>query len=108
MIWYNTVVLSFSCDEWDEETLRPSKRFEPLKKINKWLEQHNYEPLSDLSKAADLGSNAVLFGGCYNKLRVDEFCQFVQTLKWLSIEDVQILFWGDNDSKFTLIEFPLE
>lgn len=108
MSWYNTIVLSFGCNEWEEETLRPPKSFEPLKKINKWLKQHNYDSLSNLSEAGDLGSNAVLFGGCYNYLDVDEFCRFIQALKWRSIEDVQILFWGDNDSKFTVIEFPLE
>jgi hypothetical protein len=107
MSWYNTIVLSFSCAEWDEEELRPPRNFEPLKKINAWLRRHGFDPLSDLSEAGDLGSNAVLYGGCYNRLDVEEFCECVQSLRWRSITDVQVLFWGDNDSKFTVIEFPL-
>ena len=107
-LYNNTIVISFSSDEWDEEKIRPPKTFKPLKQINKWLQQHHFGPLSNLSEAGDLGSNAVLFGGCFDSLDVDEFCRFIQTLKWRSIEDVQLLFWGDNDCKFTVIEFPLE
>lgn len=109
MSWYNTVVLSFGNNEWDEEELRPPKSFVPLKKINQWLKKHHFEvPLSDLGEAGDLGSNAVLLGGTYDGLDVEKFCQFIQTLKWSSLENVQILFWGDNDSKFKVVSFPLE
>jgi hypothetical protein len=77
MSWCNTIVLSFTPNEWDEETLRPPKSFKPLKAINKWLSQRDYDALHNMSQTADLGSNAVLFGGCYNYLDVPEFCRFM-------------------------------
>ena len=106
MSWYNTVVLSFSCAEWDDETSFPPKSFNPLRTINKWLKQQTYAPLANLTKLGDLGSNAVLFGGCYNHMDIEAFCQLVQSVEWRNIEDVQILFWSDNDVKFSVITFP--
>lgn len=46
------------------------KNLKPLKEINRWLKQHKFDSLYNMSEAADLGSNAVLFGGCYHKLNV--------------------------------------
>ena len=104
MSWYNTVVLSFSCGEFEGE--EPPKDFGPLRQINAWLKRHKFRALADLSKGT-LGSNAILFGGCFNNLDVDAFCACVGKSKWACIEDVQILVWGDNDSKFSVIEFKL-
>jgi len=105
MSWYNTIVISFSCNEWEEETLKPPKNFKPLKDINRWLKQRKFDPLTDLTARKTLGSNAVLYGVCGNFLDVEEFCEFIQTLKWRSLEDVQLLFWDDNDVKFSVIGF---
>ena len=107
MSYYNTVILSFGSNEWDEETLWPPKTFKPLRKINKWLAKRNLEPLCNMGKKCDLCSNAVLFGGSYDGIFLDEFCEVIHSIKWRSIEDVQLLHWGDESSKFTVIEFPL-
>src|SRR5439155_944924 len=48
---------------------------------------------------------AVLFGGCYNHLDVDAFVTYVGQQEWKAREDVQILFWGDNDSKCSVLGF---
>jgi len=107
MSWYNTIVLSFCNSEWDSDQLNPPQDLKPLVEINKWLVNSGFKTLTDLNEAGHLGSNAVLLGGCYNYLDVEEFCLFVQSLPWRFLEDVQILFWGDNDSKFSVIEFPM-
>lgn len=104
MSWYNSVVLSFSHGEFDGD--EPPPEFGPLQKINSWLQRQKYDRLSDLSEGT-LGSNAILFGGCFNNLDIEAFCECVQKQKWAYIDDVQILFWGDNDSKFSVIEFAL-
>jgi hypothetical protein len=102
--WYNTVVVSFSSDEFDGD--EPPLDFGPLRKINAWLKRRKFRPLSDLNRGK-LGSNAILFGGCFDYLDVNQFCVCVGRQKWRHIEDVQILFWDDNASKFSVIEFPL-
>ena len=107
MSYHNTVILSFSNGEWDEETMWPPKAFKPLKKINKWLSKHDFEPLVNLGKKGDLGSNAVLFGGTYNHLDVEAFCEVIEAIKWRDLDDVQMLYWSDQDSKFSVITFPL-
>ena len=100
MSWYNTVVLSFSAGEFDGE--EPPKNFGPLKKINAWLKRRHYEPMENLSRGT-LGSNALLFGGCFNRLKVDEFLECVKGQGWNCPNDVQLLFWSDNASKFSMI-----
>ena len=106
MSWFNTVILSFGSNEWDEETLWPPKTFKPLKKINKWLAKESLEPLVNLGKKGDLCSNAVLFGGSYDGLDVEAFCKLVESIKWRDLDDVQMLYWSDQDSKFSVITFP--
>lgn len=103
MSWYNSVVLSFSTGEFDGE--KPPAKFGPLRKINSWLKKRKYDSLSDLS-GGTLGSNAILFGGCYNYLDVGEFLERVNEQKWAYPEDVQVLFWHDNASKFSVIHLP--
>lgn len=105
MSWYNTVVLSFSCDEFEDEGDESNHDCAALRKINGWLRQRHFEPLTDLNSArtGKLGSNAVLFGGCYNYLDVDGFIEFVGQQNWNHSDDVQVLFWDDNASKCTLI-----
>lgn len=107
MSWYNTVVLSFSSGEWDEETLWPPPTFKPLKLINRWLKKSGLEPLCNMGKKCDLSSNAVLFGGSYDGLDLEEFCKMVAAIEWRYPDDVQMLYWGDDSDKFTVIEFPL-
>jgi hypothetical protein len=34
-----------------------------------------------------LGQNVCLFGGCYNKMDVEEFCDLVASLKWRAMEN---------------------
>jgi len=110
MSWYNTVVVSFSCDEFEDEQDESCHDCEALRKINAWLKGQRYSPLADLNpyKGGKLGSNAVLFGGCYNNLDVDQFLQFVGHQKWKDPNDVQVLFWDDNASKCSLCEFTLK
>jgi len=50
-----------------------------------------------------LGSNAVLFGGSFDGLKVDEFRECVKSQKWNYVQDVQILLWEDNASSFSVI-----
>jgi len=107
---YYTIVLSFSDEEFEkfegEEYQPPDLRdCEPLRKIDAWLKRRHYEPLLCLS--GSLCSNAVLYGGTYNKLDFEKLFNFVQGLKWHSIGDVRILFWDEEDSTFSVIEFPL-
>jgi hypothetical protein len=103
MSWYNTFVVSFSCGEFEGE--KPSKNFAPLKKINSWLKQQGYDdPLLDLTEGY-LGSNAILFGGCYNRLDAGAFFDCVGSQPWRYPDDLQVLFWDENASKFTVIEF---
>jgi hypothetical protein len=68
MSWYDTVVLSFACTEFDDEEDDSNQDCEPLRKINAWLVRKGFEPLKNLNPYDQgvLGSNAVLFGGCYN------------------------------------------
>ncbi len=107
MSWYETVVLSFRCDEFEDEEDESNQDCEPLRKINSWLKRRRFEPLTNLNSYENgvLGSNAVLFGGCYNYLDVEEFYDCVQRQKWNAIEDVQLIHWDDNASKFDLFQF---
>lgn len=103
---YNTVVLSFGYGEIDdpkddEEWLRDC---EPLRGVNAWLVEQDYEPLIDLA-GGWLGMNVCLFGGCYNHLDGDEFREVVRGLHWRSIEQVRIQYWDEEDETFTMIEF---
>jgi len=104
---YKSVVLSFNSDELEGDfySQLSFKDCEPLRKIDAWLKRRGYDPLAPFRPS--LGSNAILFGGCYNKLDIDKFCKFVQKLNWGSLEDVQILYWDEEDSKFSVIGFPL-
>lgn len=105
---YQSIVLSFDSDELegDFESQLTFKDCGPLRKIDAWLKRQGYEDLlRDLGEST-LASNAVLFGGCYNKLDIDAFCACVQRQKWKSLEDVQLLFWDEESSKFELITFP--
>lgn len=106
MSWYNTVVLSFSCGEFEDEEDDSNHDCAALRKINAWLRRRHFEALSDLNSASNgnLGSNAVLFGGCYNYLDVEAFIEFVGQQDWKHSDDVQVLFWDDNASKCSLIE----
>ena len=105
MSWYNTVVLSFSSDEFEDEEDESNQDCAALRSVNAWLKRQRYDVLADLNpyKGGKLGSNAVLFGGCYNHLDVEEFTAFVGRQKWKHPDDVQILFWDDNASKCSLI-----
>src|SRR5262245_32257726 len=103
MSWYNSVVVSFSSAEFDGE--KPPRNFGPLQKINTWLKRRRFEPLVNLNSANVLATNAVLFGGCYNYLDISDFCALVREQKWCCPDDVQILFWDDNASKFSVIGF---
>lgn len=110
MTWYNTVVLSFSSNEFDDED-DPHVLYgncQPVRKIDAWLKRRGYQPMANLAELGSLCSNVALFGGCYDGLDVDAFCKYVQKLKWQSVEDVRVFFWGDNDDKHTTIEFPLK
>src|SRR6478672_5243959 len=108
MSWYNTVVLSFSCDEFEDEEDESRHDCAPLRRINSWLKNHGYSKLSDLNsyRNGKLGSNAVLFGGCYNYLDVDAYLEVVGQQEWKHRDDVQVLFWDDNDSKCSLLALP--
>ena len=107
MSWYNTVILSFSCDEFDDEHDEANHDCVALQSVNSWLKRQKYSKLADLNshKSGKLGSNAVLFGGCYNYLDVEAFIKHVGLQEWKAREDVQILFWGDNDSKCSVFGF---
>lgn len=107
MSWYNTVVLSFSSDEFEDEEDESNHDCTVLRSINAWLKRKRYDALADLNpdKGGKLGSNAVLFGGCYNYLDVEALSAFVGQQKWKHPSDVQILFWDDNASKCSLIKF---
>ena len=108
---YDSIVLSFSALEYDDEDRDEedlcSRDCEPLWKVGEWLEQHHGQTLVDLAGTA-LGSNAALFGFCFNYLEIDELCQYIQGLKWRVLEAVRLLHWGDEDDRFTCIEFPLK
>lgn len=106
---YNTVVLSFGHGEIDEPEGEEewSRDCEPLGQVNAWLAEKGYDPLEDLA-GGWLGQNVCLFGGCYNHLLAEEFCELVQGLKWHAIEDVRVLFWDEEDETFTMIPFPLK
>jgi hypothetical protein len=104
---YNTVVLSFGDGEIDypeEEDYLP-RDCEPLRQINAWLNKQGYDPLEDLA-GGWLGMNVCLFGGCYNHLYADEFCEAVQGLAWRTIENVRVLYWDEEDETFTNILVP--
>ena len=103
MSWYTTVVLSFSTGEFDGEM--PPKDFEPLLLVNAWLKQQKFSKLSDLSRGK-LGSNALLYGGCYNHLDLDEFMKVVGQQHWQDREDVQMIVWDGDDSQFSVIGLP--
>ena len=111
MSWYNSFVLSFSWDECDDDEDDDGAAChvcEALRGINAWLEQQGYEELKDLNSDASgvLGSNAVLFGGCYDKLDVDAFFAALARQPWKHRNDVTVLFWGDNDSKCSVFGLP--
>jgi hypothetical protein len=101
MSWYNTVVLSFGCDEFEDEEDESNHDCAALRKINGWLRQRHFEPLSDLNSART------------GKLGSTPFSLAVATTTWMSMASsnsldnktgsVQVLFWDDNASKCTLI-----
>jgi hypothetical protein len=110
MSWYNTIVLSFSSDEFEDEEDESCHDCAALRNINVWLKRQRYARLADLNpyKGGKLGSNAVLFGGCYNHLDVEPFLECVGQQNWKHPNDVQVLFWDDNASKCSLIGFTLK
>jgi hypothetical protein len=108
--WYNTVVLSFSPAEYEDEEDESCHDCAALRNVNAWLENQGYGKLSDLSsfKSGKLGGNAVLFGGCYNHLDLDAFYEVVEQQEWQYRDDVALLVWGDNDSTFKVYSIPAE
>jgi len=105
MSWYNTVILSFNCNEYEDAEDETNQDCAQLRRVNAWLKRRHYTPLWNLNSihSGHLGSNAVLFGGCYNYLDVDGFCRAVRRQRWQDPQDVQIIFWGDNDERFTVL-----
>ena len=76
-----------------------------MRAANRWLKRQGFDALADLNspKNGKLGSNAVLFGGCYDYLDVDAFLELLAEQVWKHPEDVQVLFWDDNASKCVLL-----
>jgi hypothetical protein len=102
MSWYATVALSFNEEEGDEKD-RSNHDCGPLRKINTWLKRHGgYDPMENLNTGL-LATNAVLFGRSYNHLDVEEFCKVVLKQKWKYPSDVQLLFWGEEDTRFAIL-----
>ena len=107
MSWYNTVVLSFGSHEFEDEKNPARQTCAPLRAINARLKQIGYDALTNLNpyRPGKLASNVVLFGVTGDRLDVAAFCEHVAAQRWQTLEDVQVLFWDDNSSKFTVIEF---
>ena len=43
-----------------------------------------------------------------DRLDITAFCEHVAVQRWQTLEDVQVMYWDDNSSKFTVIEFREE
>lgn len=107
MSWYSTVILSFGSHEFEDEKNPARQTCAPLRTINARLKKIGYEPLTNLNpyRRGKLASNVVLFGVTGDGLDVTAFCEHVAAQPWQTPDDVQVLFWDDNDSKFAVIEF---
>ena len=105
MSWYNSIVLTFASDEFEEDGDETIETCPALRAINHWLKRQEYPALKNMNpqERGPLGTNAVLFGGCYNKLDVEAFVDMVAEQSWKRISDVQILLWDDNASAFEVI-----
>src|SRR5688572_24172259 len=110
MSWYNTVVLSFGAHEFEDENNPANQTCAPLRAINARLRKIGHDRLTNLNpwKPGKLASNVVLFGVTGDGLDVTAFCEHVAVQRWQTLDDVQVMYWDDNSSKFAVIEFREE
>lgn len=112
MSWIWNVMLSFGDEEfWEEDEEEALEDCKALQSINSWLEAdkvRKYGPLTNLAPCATgngTGMSANIYGGGFKHLDMDIFIQLVESQPWHDRDSVQLFIQGEQDSKFTLIEF---
>ena len=112
MSWIWNVILSFSDEEyWVEDEEEVLQSCAAIDSINIWLqadEVRNYGPLNDLTACVTgngVGMNANVWGGGFKHFDIDEFIAVVDRQPWHDRDSVQLFIQGEEDRKFTLIEF---
>jgi hypothetical protein len=106
MSWVTNVILLFHIQD-----TYPSKP-NPIVEINNWLEDedNDYGPFRGNVAKCDaccggyrVGETPVYFGA-FNHFPIDDFVEMIKKAKWSAPEAVQILYKGQEDDKFTMIE----
>lgn len=102
----SNVIFSFSISEdsyeKDDDTFYPN-----MEKINNWLQENSY---GVFSVDADVISGGIkhletpLFVAAFNHFSLEDFCNFVRSMKWEYPDFVQVFIQEQQDDKFRLIE----
>lgn len=98
----SNVIFSFSISEKENGFF-----YSNMEKINKWLQERNYGVFSvdvDVISGGRKHLEAPLFVAAFNYFVLEDFCNFVRSLKWEYPDFVQIIIQEQEDGKFRLIE----
>lgn len=77
-----------------------------MEKINSWLQENDYGVFSnvDIVSGGRKHLETPLFAAAFNYFNLENFCNFVRSLKWKHPNCVQIFIQEQEDDKFRLIE----
>ena len=102
----SNVIFSFSISEEsyekENDTIYPI-----MENINNWLQENKYGVFSvdaDVISGGRKHLETPLFVAAFNHFRLEDFCNYVRSLKWEYPDCVQVIIQEQNDDKFRLIE----
>ena|SRR3989304_6316184 len=102
----SNVIFSFSISE-DSYEKEDDILYPNMEKINNWLEENNYGIFSvdvDVVSGGRKDLETPLFVAAFNYFSIDNFCNFIRSLKWEYPDFVQVFIQEQEDDKFRLIE----
>ena len=102
----SNVIFSFSISE-DSYEKEDDILYPNMEKINNWLEENNYGIFSvdvDVVSGGRKNRETPLFVAAFNYSSIDNFCNFIRSLKWEYPDFVQVFIQEQEDDKFRLIE----
>jgi hypothetical protein len=109
MSWVTDVLLLTGLQEGFDENFETLEEIPAIKAINVWLEQNEFGTLDELHEHVLGGGKAMqalVYGGAFNFLRIEEFIRLVRAQPWQEPDNVQLLLKNEDEGRFRLYDFP--
>ena len=105
MSWVTDVLLCANLVERFDENFQLQDTCAPIEEINSWLKERDLGELADLSTHMATGGKAcqaVVYGGSFNHLDLQEFKTLVFSRNWRQPESIRLLINDEDDEAFHL------